>query len=141
MREDLGVPAGAELVPVAEELLPQRGVVVDLAVLDDMDGAVLVRDRLVAGLEVDDREPAGGEREASVADDAVRVRPAMGEDGAHPLGALRGRRPGERHHSGNPAHGALRYSAGPEVAARATASDGSRSPSGLATRLPAPCVR
>ncbi len=40
---------------------PQRGVVVDLAVEDDPDRAVLVRHRLVAARHVDDGQPAVGE--------------------------------------------------------------------------------
>ena len=59
--EHLGVAARREAVPGALELVPQLAVVVDLAVLDDGDPAVLVGDRLVAGREVDDREPPGRE--------------------------------------------------------------------------------
>ena len=46
----------------ALQLGPQLAVIVDLAVLDDDDAAVLVGERLVAAVEVDDREAAGGER-------------------------------------------------------------------------------
>ena len=53
----LGVGARAQRVPGALERVVQLGVVVDLAVLDDGARAVLVRDRLVAAREVDDREP------------------------------------------------------------------------------------
>src|SRR5207247_2599339 len=55
--EHLGVAVRAKTVTGALELGAQLPVVVDLAVLDDVDAAVLVRDRLVARLEVDDREP------------------------------------------------------------------------------------
>jgi len=42
----------------AFELRAWLSVVVDLSVLDDGDAAVLVRDRLVATREVDDRQPS-----------------------------------------------------------------------------------
>ena len=41
-------------MPSSFELPPKRPEVVDLAVEDNLDGAILVRHRLVAGLEVDD---------------------------------------------------------------------------------------
>ena len=65
------------------ELVPQLAVVVELAVLDDGDAAVLVRDRLVAGREVDDREPTRCEPHAVVEEGAVRVGPAVDERPAH----------------------------------------------------------
>ena len=66
MDEHLGVGVRAEGVPGALELVAQLGVVVDLAVLDDDDAAVLVRDRLVAAGEVDDREAPRAERDLAV---------------------------------------------------------------------------
>ena len=59
--EDLGVAAGGEAVAGALEIVPQRRVVEDLAVLHDVHGAVLGRDRLAAAGEVDDRQPPRGE--------------------------------------------------------------------------------
>jgi hypothetical protein len=56
--EDLGVAAGREPVPAATELVPDRFVVVELAVLDRGDGSVLAEDRLMAAADVDDRKPA-----------------------------------------------------------------------------------
>jgi len=53
--EDLGVAVGGEGVTASAELVHQLPVVVDLAVLDHLDPPVLVRDRLVAAREVDDR--------------------------------------------------------------------------------------
>src|SRR4051794_41206892 len=52
----LGVAAGPEPVPRPLELAHQLAVVVDLAVLDDDDRAVLVGDRLVAARQVDRSE-------------------------------------------------------------------------------------
>ena len=83
VHEHLRVGMGAERVPLALELAPQLGVVVDLAVLDDDAGAVLVRDRLVAAGEVDDREPPGGEGDGAVGVLAGAVRASVDERGAH----------------------------------------------------------
>src|SRR5690606_32218496 len=58
--------------------------VVDLAVEDDADGAVVAVHRLVAGREVDDGEPAVPEADARAEMKAVAVGAAMGEDVVHP---------------------------------------------------------
>ena len=62
----LGVRVRPEAVPGSLEQTCELRVVVDLAVLDDDAAAVLVRDRLVAAREVDDREPPRGEPDAAV---------------------------------------------------------------------------
>jgi hypothetical protein len=67
----------------ALELSPQLRVVVDLAVLDDDAASVLVRDRLVAVLEVDDREAARREGDGAVDVLAVTVGAAVDEQVAH----------------------------------------------------------
>ena len=72
-----------EGVTGARELVAQLGVVVDLAVLDDDDAAVLVRDRLVAAGEVDDREAPRAERDLAVDVLAAAVGAAVDELGAH----------------------------------------------------------
>jgi hypothetical protein len=88
VHQHLGVGAGRKAV--AGDLQPRTklAVVVDLSVLDDVDRAVLVRDRLVARLEVDDREPAGRKPGRTVDDLTVGVRPAVDERGAHRAQAL-----------------------------------------------------
>ena len=78
VREHLGVAMRAEPVTGAFELVLELAVVVDLAVLDDDDGAVLVRDRLVAAGQVDDREPA--RRDARRAPSSA-CPPSRGRDG------------------------------------------------------------
>ena len=60
----LRVAVGFEAHPVPLELSAQLDVVVDLAVEHHPDRLVLVRHRLVAALEVDDRQPAEAERGA-----------------------------------------------------------------------------
>jgi hypothetical protein len=90
------------------ELLPHRRVVVDLAVVDELDRAVLVRNRLVRGVrEIDDREPSRAQADAPVGRDPGprAVRPAVRERVAHPrdVGLLDlERSPGEC--SGDSAH-------------------------------------
>jgi hypothetical protein len=82
--EHLGVAVRREAMAVALEPVAQLGVVVDLAVLDDVDRLVLVRERLVAGVEVDDRESPRGQSDRAVDERAVRVRPPVDERRAHP---------------------------------------------------------
>ena len=95
--EHLGVGVRrAEHVARALELGAQLGVVVDLAVLDDDDAPVLARDRLVAALEVDDRQPPRGEPGLAVDDLAAAVGPAVHERRAHRAEHARGRRPARR---------------------------------------------
>jgi hypothetical protein len=83
VHEHLRVAAGREAVAALLEARHQLAVVVDLAVLDDVDGAVLVRDRLVAAGEVDDRQPAHREADGPVEQHAVAVRPAVHEGVVH----------------------------------------------------------
>ena len=83
MEHHFGVAVRPEAVPGALQLGAQLAEVVDLAVLDDDGGAVLVRDRLVARLEVDDREPPRGEGDVAVAELPEAVRAAMNQRPAH----------------------------------------------------------
>ena len=76
-------------MPGAKKLAHQLLVVVDLAVLDDDDRSVLVRQGLVAAREVDDRQPSRREADAAVEERSIRIRPAVDERRAHrgePLG-------------------------------------------------------
>ena len=83
----------------------QLAVVVDLAVLDDLDAAVLVADRLVAALEVDDREAPRGERDRLLDEHARAVGPAVDERGVHRLHDRRvDGRAVERHEAADAAH-------------------------------------
>ena len=72
--DDFGVGRRVEAVAGGLELAAQLAEVVDLAVEDDPDRAVLVVDRLVAGREVDDAQPAHAERHALVHPHALIVR-------------------------------------------------------------------
>ena len=108
MDEHLGVAARREAVPGALELVPQLAVVVDLAVLDDRDPAVLVRDRLVARREVDDREPPGREAPPTRRRKAPSgVGPAVDERRAHRREAAGVDGAAGHRDSADPAHAAL----------------------------------
>src|SRR6185295_11799045 len=81
----LGVARRAEAVSLALEDYAQLTMVVDLAVLDDMNRAVLVRDRLVAAGEVDDGQAARGQCDGAVDDVALAVRAPVAERVVHGL--------------------------------------------------------
>ena len=83
--EHLGVALRRELVPGALEPLAQLAVVVDLAVVDDLDAAVLVADRLVAAREVDDRQAPRRKRDAALDERAGAVGAAVHERVVHRL--------------------------------------------------------
>ena len=83
VNEHLGVAAAAEPVTCPLELVHELAVVVDLAVLHDDDAAVLVRDRLVASGQIDDRQPACGDPDRSVEMRALGVRAAVEQSRRH----------------------------------------------------------
>ncbi len=66
--------------PCALQLAAQLAVVVDLAVADQPQRAVLVRQRLVAAGEIDDRQPAHADRQRPVDVQAFVVGAAMARD-------------------------------------------------------------
>jgi hypothetical protein len=89
------------------QLLAQLQVVEDLAVEDDPEGLVLVGERLLAGGEIDDREPGVGQAGAAIAVGAELVGPAVAKrarQGGQLLAGRRRRPLAQRHHSGDPAH-------------------------------------
>src|SRR3989454_7370969 len=88
MDEDLGVGLGGEPVAGREELLAELAVVVDLSVLDDPHRRVLVGHRLVAALDVDDRQPPHAESYAVEMDASFIVRSAVDHRPAHSLDKL-----------------------------------------------------
>ena len=79
--EDLGVALRAERVAPGLEPAPEGGEVVDLAVEDGPDRAVLVRERLMPAGQVDDRQPAEPERGVVVAVGPGVVRARGGRSG------------------------------------------------------------
>jgi len=77
VRDHLDVAVAPEAVPTRLELGAKLDVVVDLPVADAHDLAGLVGDGLVAGLEVDDREPSHRERHGAGREAALTVRAAV----------------------------------------------------------------
>src|SRR4029079_1611361 len=88
VHDHLGVALGRKPVSLRLEELAQLAVVVDLTVEGDDDRAVLVVDRLVAGLEVDDPKPLHAEADAVLEVNTPRIRSAVPNSGAHPLTEL-----------------------------------------------------
>jgi hypothetical protein len=83
VHDRLGVAGGVEVMPARLQLVPQLGVVVDLSVENDPDALVFVVDWLVAGREVDDRQPAHAQRDAVLHEHTLIIRTAMPDCRAH----------------------------------------------------------
>ena len=66
-----------------DELLAQAKVVVNLAVEDNPDRAVLVADGLMAGCEVHDAQPAHADADMSIKIEALVIRTPVSHDAAH----------------------------------------------------------
>src|SRR5512143_1541057 len=90
MEDHFRVAAGLEAVPGFQPTSDLR-IVVDLPVEGDPYRIVLVRHRLPAALEVDDRKPAMAQPHESPREDPLPVRPAMRDRGGHAIDrSLRG---------------------------------------------------
>ena len=96
----LDVARRAERIACEGLLAAQLRGVVDLAVADHPDGAVRTLERLVAGGQVHDGEPAGPQPRALVAHDALAVGTAVGERGTHGGEAIGMRERGARERDG-----------------------------------------
>src|SRR5947207_7736063 len=57
MDDDFGVALRAKSMAELDEIGDQRSIIVDLAVVNNDDGAVLVPQRLLSRLQIDDRQP------------------------------------------------------------------------------------
>src|SRR5258705_11389779 len=85
VEDDFGVGASSKSVPEALEPRPERLEVVDLPVLDGPDGSVLVGQRLVARLEIDDAQAADAEGHRLAQVRALVVRSAALQGPGHAL--------------------------------------------------------
>ena len=83
VHDDFGVCVRAEAMAARHEIRAHVGEVVDLAVEDHPDRAVLVGDRLVAGREVDDAQAAEAEADARPRVEAVGIGAAVRDDRGH----------------------------------------------------------
>ena len=82
--DHLGVGGGGEAVPRVRELAPKLAKVVDLAVEDDLHGAVFRANRLVARREVDDAQAPHAQADARLHAHPLVVGPSVANDVAHP---------------------------------------------------------
>ena len=67
------------------QLAAEVRIVVDLAVEDDLDRTVLVPDRLIARLQVDDAQAPHRQANGTVGEEALAIGAAVGERVAHGL--------------------------------------------------------
>ena len=66
-----------ETVPPAFEVSPKFRTVVDFAVTDELQGLVLVGDRLGAAFEIDDAQPRVAQRHTVILEESHTVRPPV----------------------------------------------------------------
>src|SRR5205823_123574 len=92
--EDLRVAVRAEVMAPGLEAGAEFLEVVDLAVEDDLDGAVLVAQRLGPPFQVDDRQSAVDEADAGLLPEPLAVGTAVGDGGSHGLEHTGGDRTG-----------------------------------------------
>src|SRR5712692_9284963 len=83
MNDGFGVAVSAVGVSTRDQRFAQRLVVVDFAIEDDPERAVLVAHGLVAGGEIHDAEPAHADADAILRIYPLVVRPAMGHHVTH----------------------------------------------------------
>ena len=83
VNEDFRVARRRERVATGHELGAQLHVVVDLAVVDDDDAPVLVRQGLCASGEIDDAQARVGEADAASGVEAVAVRTTVSDGRRH----------------------------------------------------------
>ena len=104
MRDCLSVAGRPEHMPATPQLAAQLAKVVDLAVEHDPDGLVLVGDRRIPGLEVDDREAVLTDDACATAEMTFGVGTSVSQHaelvvyGAHPGGRKRVDRAGDAAH-------------------------------------------
>jgi hypothetical protein len=84
MDQRLGIGAGAEPVPLGHQRRAELLVIVDLAVEDQQDAAVLVAHRLMPAGDVHDAEAAHPQAHVAFHEAAPVVRPAVRDGVAHP---------------------------------------------------------
>src|SRR5205807_450080 len=137
VNDDLGVAPGTKYVTRAHELGDQLLVVVDLAVEDDDDAAVLVEKRLLPGRKVDDRQAPVPEAQSRLEMQAAFVGPAVKLRLAHARDEIaRDRsRSAQVHHADDAAHAGPRAQEGAGGAGSgSTLTDGTATPAAASSR-------
>src|SRR5207237_3468215 len=103
--DDLRVGCRPKAATARLELCSKLAVVVDLPVVNELQRAVVARQRLCArSTEVEDREAPAAEPDALGLEQALPVRAAMGKRVAHPADRLDVRRAPQLDHAADPAH-------------------------------------
>ena len=85
VHDHLSVRLRTERMPTGAQLISKLDVVVDLAVEGDPDRPVLVRDRLAAAIQVDDREPADRHPERAARIESPLIWTAVEHRVRHPV--------------------------------------------------------
>src|SRR5579863_7920298 len=85
MNDRLRVALRRERVAARQQIAAQIAIVVNLAVKDNPDRLVLVRDRLVARMQVDNAEPPHPDRTPAIEMKPVVIRSPVPNGRAHPL--------------------------------------------------------
>src|SRR5580658_1476098 len=85
MNEDFGVAVRRESMPGALQPGAELVVIIDLAVEDYVDRAVLIANGLWAATDINDAEPLHPHRAARLDEIAGRIRAAMVDGVTHPL--------------------------------------------------------
>ena len=83
VRDHFGIPGTAQFVPTRDQVATEVAVIVDLAVEHHLDAAILVREWLVAGLEIDHLEPPDAEAHGALDVVAVGIRTPVNEQSGH----------------------------------------------------------
>src|SRR5213594_3486271 len=81
--DGLRITPRPKAMPAGDQVAPQVMVIVDLPIEDDLNGAILVGDRLLPAGDVDDRQPAHAERHLGGDEVAAVVRAAVDNRVAH----------------------------------------------------------
>ena len=112
MEDGLGVAAAVVSVAAGFQPRAQRGMVVDLAVEDDPDRAILVGHRLMPATHVHDGQAPMSEPHGAVDEQALAVGAAVTKNVPHPLEPrlLHGLVDVELRDAGDAAHGRVRSS-------------------------------
>ncbi len=77
VQDDFGVGAGDEMIAERDEFLADLLVIEDFPVVDDAAAAVFGKNRLSAGMQIDDAEPAMAEKDLGGREVTAVIRPAM----------------------------------------------------------------
>src|SRR6266540_1565725 len=85
MDDDLGIRGGAERMSLRDQTAPQFLKVIYLPVINDPYASVLIADRLIAGIQIDNGETEVTQSESAIIVGSLPVRTAMSDSFHHPV--------------------------------------------------------